>query len=219
MKVCVVAAYEPLRSGLARDIETAPDMDVIGIEPGLAELLDDTAISEADVIVVDVDALNRASPSTLSRLSEWWSTLNVLFLGSREQARTINPADLPAYVNLNTVGFLLREGPTSRLLDVIRVVGAGSFVCESRVMRHILTRLSQWARDPDEPNSTGLSRRETEVLKLLASGGSNKSVAQELVLSTETVKTHVSRIMRKLQVKRRADLVRYALDKNLVTPR
>jgi DNA-binding NarL/FixJ family response regulator len=218
MKVCVVAAYEPLRDGLARDIAEAPDMEVIGAEPGLDELLDGKAIGEADVLVVDVDALNRASASARSRLTEWWSALNVLFIGSREQSRSINPVDIPAYVQLKTVGFLLREGPASRLIDVIRVIGAGTFVCESGTIRHILTRLSQWARDPDECNGTALSRRETEVLKLLVRGASNKSVAQELVLSTETVKTHVRRMMRKLEVTRRADLVRYALDKRLVTP-
>jgi DNA-binding NarL/FixJ family response regulator len=218
MKICVVAVYEPLRKGLVQDISEAPDMDVIGVEVGLDELLDSKAIGEADVLVVDVDALNRASASTRSRLTEWWSALNVLFIGSREQARSINPVDLPAYVQLKTVGFLLREGPTTRLLSVIRVIGAGAFVCESRVIRHILTRLSQWACDPDTDHENGLSRREIEVLKLLACGASNKAVAQELVLSPETVKTHVRRIMRKLQVTRRADLVRYALGKRLVTP-
>jgi DNA-binding NarL/FixJ family response regulator len=218
MKVCVVASYEPLRRGLARDISEESDMEVIGVEPGLDDLLDGKAIGETDVLVVNVDALSRASESTRSRLTEWWSALNVLFIGSREQSRSINPVDIPAYVQLKTVGFLLREGPSSRLINVIRVMGAGAFVCESSTIRHILTGLSRWARDPDEANGTGLSRRETEVLKLLVGGASNKSVAQELVLSTETVKTHVRRIMRKLQVTRRADLVQYAVGKRLVTP-
>jgi hypothetical protein len=110
MKVCVVAPYEPLRKGLVRDISEAPDMEVVGTEPGLDELVGGKAIGEADLLVVDVDALNRASETTRSRLTEWWSALNVLFIGSRQQASSVNPVDLPVYVDLKQSDSCFEKG-------------------------------------------------------------------------------------------------------------
>ena len=120
-------------------------------------------------------------------------------------------------MRLNTVGFVLKDGPISRLEDAIRLLAAGTFVCETELIRHILTRLSQWATYSDEArNGEQLSIRESEVLTLVTRGSSNKQIAHELFLSEGTVKAHVSHIMNKLSVDRRTDLVRHALTKGLV---
>jgi DNA-binding NarL/FixJ family response regulator len=143
----------------------------------------------------------------------------VLFLGTPEDARAIRPEDIPTYMKLHTVGFMLKDGPTSRIIDGVRLVASGTFVCETELIRHILTRLTQWASySTDETNRNGrqLSERETEVLTLVARGQSNKEIAQELFLSEGTVKAHVSHIMAKLAVDRRTDLVRYALSTGLI---
>ena len=122
-------------------------------------------------------------------------------------------------MRLHTVGFLLKDGSTSRLIEAIRLVAQGTFVCETELIRHILTRLTQWASySAEEPSRNGqqLSERETEVLALVARGFSNKEIAGELFLSEGTVKAHVSHIMAKLAVDRRTDLVRYALTTGLI---
>jgi DNA-binding NarL/FixJ family response regulator len=121
-------------------------------------------------------------------------------------------------MRLHTLGFIMKDGPTTRMLDAIRLVNSGTFVCEIELIRHILTRLSRAATySPDEDqNGSSLTDREMEVVTLVTRGLSNKEIAQELFLSEGTVKAHVSRVMSKLGVDRRTDLVRHALSSGLV---
>jgi DNA-binding NarL/FixJ family response regulator len=218
IKVCVVAAFEPLRLGLVGTIASVPDMEIVGEASSLPELITKSAFREAEVIVVDSDIVQGVGRATYTQINEWLPSLKVLFLGTREDARSLSPDDIPSYMRLNTVGFMMKDGPTARLLDGIRLVASGTFVCETELIRHVLTRLTQWATYNGDEGRNGqqLSERETEVLGLVARGFSNKEIAQELFLSEGTVKAHVSHIMSKLAVDRRTDLVRYALSTGLV---
>lgn len=218
-KVCVVSPFEPLRLGLVQTIKETPDLEVVGEAYDLADLVAKTAFRTAEVLVVDSTAVPVENRAVYLQIYEWLPKLKVLFLGSDEDARSISPEDIPTYMRLNTVGFIMKDGPTSRLIDAIRLVAAGTFVCETDLIRHILTRLSQWAQynnDENARNGQQLSERETEVLTLVARGFSNKEIAHELFLSEGTVKAHVSHIMAKLSMDRRTDLVRYALSTGLV---
>lgn len=220
IKVCIVAPFEPLRVGLVGTIGQASGMEVVGNFGGLGELVSTSALRDSDVFVIDSEVLGGegSSAPSYAMINEWLPALKVLFLGNREDARNITPDQIPAYMRLNTVGFLMKDGPTSRLVDGIRLVASGTFVCETEVIRHILTRLTQWAAysAEDENRNGQLSDREKEVLTLVARGFSNKEIAQDLFLSEGTVKAHVSHIMAKLTVDRRTDLVRYALTTGLI---
>src|SRR3990172_3637126 len=217
-KVYVVAEFEPLRIGLGRIVESAPGMALIGEVRTLDDMAGAPACRDAGVILVDVQALNRADvPRLYPRLGEWFPAMKILFLGTDQDGKDIRPENLPQYMGLNTVGFVLKDGPADRLLDVIRLIAAGTFVCEMDVIRHILTRLSKWATYSEQQEGVGqLSEREIEVLQLVAQGRSNREIAQELFLYEGTVKIHVSHIMSKLALDRRTELVRYALSKGLV---
>lgn len=219
IKVCIVAPFEPLRLGLVGTIGNIPDMEVVGEVNGLSDLITSPAFREADVLVVDSDSVQGANRALYTQINEWLPALKVLFLGTQEDARDLSPDDIPSYMRLDTVGFLLKDGPTSRMIDAIRLVASGTFVCETELIRHILTRLTKWAAYSAEEstrNGQQLSERELEVLSLVARGYSNKEVAHELFLSEGTVKAHVSHIMAKLSVDRRTDLVRFALSTGLI---
>jgi DNA-binding NarL/FixJ family response regulator len=217
-KVWVVAPFEPLRLGLTGIISSAPDLEVLGDCVSLAELVANPKFRDADVLVVDSQSVVGAPQGTYAHLNEWLPALRVLFLGTAEDMRTIRAEDIPAYMRLNTVGFLLKDGPSSRLIEAVRLVGAGTFVCETALIRHILTRLSEWASYSDEggKNGQGLSERESQVLMMVARGLSNREIAQEIFLSEGTVKAHVSHIMSKLGLDRRMEMVRYALSTGLL---
>src|SRR6266571_2353427 len=191
IRVCVIAPFEPLRMGLVAAIGNAEGLKVIAEANSLSEVPGRTLFREADVIVVDSDAMLGPGRMTYAQMDELLPTLKVLFLGSRDDAHNVTPDDLPAYMRLNTVGFVLKDGPISRLADAIRILAAGTFVCETELIRHILTRLSQWATYSDEArNGDQLSVRESEVLTLVTRGSSNKQIAHELFLSEGTVKAH-----------------------------
>jgi len=217
IRVCVVAAFEPLRLGLVRTLATAPDIEIVGEATALSDLITNPNIREADVFVVDVDVMVGGGGAAVGNLNEWLPALKVLFLGNQEDARVISPDDLPMYMRLNTVGFLLREGSTSRLVQAVRLVSQGTFVREAEVIKRILVRLMEWASITDTTQTDyGLTEREMAVLTRIAQGASNKEIAQETFLSEGTVKAHVSHIMTKLRIDRRTDLVRFALGKGLV---
>jgi DNA-binding NarL/FixJ family response regulator len=216
-KVCVVVPFEPLRIGLVAELSTAPDIRVIGEFRDLSEIVGKPVFREADVMVIDSRAVLADNLAVYSQIDEWLPTLKVLFLGTQEDARAIRAEDIPTYMKLHTVGFMLKDGPTTRIIDGVRLVASGTFVCETELIRHILTRLTHWASySAEEPSRNGLSGRETEVLMLAARGQSNKEMARELFLSEGTVKAHVSHIMAKLAVDRRTDLVRHALSTGLI---
>ncbi len=222
VRVCVVSGFEPLRLGLVRTIASQPDMEIAGEASCFADLIANPAMREADIFVVDVDVMSVPGYGPgrvhLAMLNEWLPAFKVLFLGNHEDARVISPDDLPIYMRLDTAGFLLRDGTTARLIQAIRLIAAGTFVCETSVIKRIITKLSHWASVIDEVNTEQqLSEREAEVLAMVAHGSSNKEIAQELFLSEGTVKAHVSHIMTKLNVDRRTDLVRYALTKGVIS--
>lgn len=217
IRVCVIAAFEPLRLGLVKTLASAPDMEIVGEATSLGDLMTNPNIREADVFVVDVDVLARSGATAVGSLNEWLPALKVLFLGNQEDARVISPDDLPLYMRLNTVGFLIREGSTSRLVQAVRLISQGTFVCEAEVIKRILVRLMEWASITDTTQTAyNLTEREMAVLTRIAQGASNKEIAQETFLSEGTVKAHVSHIMQKLRIDRRTDLVRFALGKGLV---
>jgi len=218
IRVCVIAGFEPLRMGLVKTLGTAPDIEVIGEAMTLGDLVTNPNIRDADVFLVDVDVLAGAGRTEVAHLNEWLPALKVLFLGNHEDARVISPDDLPVYMRLNTVGFIVREGPTNRLIQAVRLVAHGTFVCETEVIKRILVRLMHWATYSETTqNEYDLSEREIEVLTMIAQGSSNKEIAQETFLSEGTVKAHVSHIMRKLRIDRRTDLVRFAFAKGLAS--
>lgn len=216
LKVLTVVSFEPLFLGLKDAISTADDMEIVASVQNLGEMVDHPAFPDADVIIVDAEVLGGTGAATYQQLLEWLPAMKVLFLGSWEDAKAISPDDLPVYMKLDNVGFIVRDGSSDRLLNAIRLVANGTFVCEIDVIRRILTRLSRYAAEAPFNDSSRLSERELEVLQLVAGGRSNKEVAMELFLSEGTVKAHVSRIMGKLGVERRTDLVRYAISHGLV---
>ncbi|MEO8457352.1 MAG: response regulator transcription factor [Chloroflexota bacterium] len=218
-KVCVIVPFEPLRIGLIAELSTAPDIQVIADCRDLSEIVTKAAFREADVLVVDSQSVISDNLAAYTQLNDFLPSLKVLFLGTQEDARNLRAEDIPIYMRLHTIGFMLKDGPTSRIIDGVRLVSSGTFVCETELIRHILTRLTQWASYSAEDstrNGQQLSERETEVLTLVARGQSNKEIAQDLFLSEGTVKAHVSHIMAKLAVDRRTDLVRYALSTGLI---
>jgi len=217
-KVYLVAEMEALRIGLGAVIKAQPDMTVAGAAQSLERMARDDAFRTSDVILVHVPALNQSNVEDVYRqLGEWLPGMRILFFGSERDARGMNPAHLPQHLSLNTVGFLLMDAPAERLVDCVRLVASGCFVCQCDMSfaREALVALGLGpARE--EAGQEDLSERELDVLRLVAEGLSNRQVAEQLFLTEGTVKIHVSHIMNKLAVERRTELVRYALSRGLV---
>jgi DNA-binding NarL/FixJ family response regulator len=115
-------------------------------------------------------------------------------------------------------GFLLKDAPTAQLLNGIRTVATGSALLAPEVTRQLVGRYAARIRPPESADSeSALTPRELEVLRLIANGLSNGEIAATLVISQETVKTYVSRILAKLGLRDRVQAVVHAYRSGLVT--
>ncbi|MGH2998965.1 MAG: LuxR C-terminal-related transcriptional regulator, partial [Gaiellaceae bacterium] len=117
-------------------------------------------------------------------------------------------------------GFLLKDAPPEALFDAVRVVAAGDALLAPGITRRLIAEFAR-LRPPQRTRSDDLdelTRREIEILGLVAAGLSNQEIAQRLVLSNETVKTHVSHVLRKLRLRDRAQAVVAAYESGLVVP-
>jgi DNA-binding NarL/FixJ family response regulator len=115
-------------------------------------------------------------------------------------------------------GFLLKDAPPPQLLHGIRTVATGSALLAPEVTRQLVGKYAARIRPVDEPAAdSALTPRELEVLRLIADGQSNSEIAATLVISQETVKTYVSRILTKLDLRDRVQAVVYAYRRGLAT--
>ncbi|MCX5602493.1 response regulator transcription factor [Streptomyces phaeochromogenes] len=204
-----------IRTGLVTIIGAQPDMEVAG-ECGDGQAAVDLAGQvHPDVVVMDVrmPVLDGIEATRLLAGAGVPHPVKVL---------VVTTFNLDEYVyealRAGASGFLLKDAPPAQLLHGIRTVGTGAALLDPEVTRRLVGRYAARIR-PSEGTSPDipLTPRELEVLRLIANGLSNSEIAATLVISPETVKTFVSRILAKLNLRDRVQAVVYAYRQGLVT--
>ena len=224
IRIVLVDDQELLRTGFRMILDAQQDMTVVGeAADGLAalELLDRCP---ADVVLMDV---------RMPKLDGVEATRRLLSGGgggaggAKGVARVLilTTFDLDEYafaaIKAGASGFLLKDVPPAELLTAIRAVHSGDAVVAPSTTRRLLDRFAPMlpaADAPPPPSLAGLTDREREVLILIAQGLSNAEIARSLVLSEATVKTHVGRILMKLELRDRVQAVVLAYETGLVRP-
>jgi DNA-binding NarL/FixJ family response regulator len=213
----VVADDQPVvRSGLAAILDTQDDIAVVGTAADGAEAIDVCRRVRPDVILMDVrmpgtDGID----ATRAIVAGAVDAPKVLMLTTFDVDEHIYDA-----LGAGASGFLLKDVTPEALFDAVRVVAAGDALLAPAITRRLIAELVR--QRPAAPTTTRalerLTARETEVLLLLAEGLSNTEIAERLVVSGETVKTHVSRTLAKLGLRDRAQAVVLAYETGLVIP-
>jgi len=215
--VAIVDDEDVVRSGFAALLRTQPDFDVVGVAGDGVAAIKLCREQRPDVVLMDVRMPTMDGIEATRRIvSEAGENTTVLMLTT---------FDLDEYVydalGAGASGFLLKDATAEDLFDAVRVVAAGDALLSPRITRRLITEFARLR--PAPPASAEalreLTRREVEVLQLVAEGLSNAEIAQRLVVSEETVKTHVSHVLAKLGVRDRAQAVILAYESGLVTPR
>ena len=208
-----------LRMGYRMVLDAQPDLRVVGeAEDGL-EALEQIRRLEPDVVLMDV---------RMPRLDGVQATERIVGSGSRSRIIILTTFDLDEYaygaLRAGASGFLLKDAPPPDMLSAIRAVATGDAVVAPSVTRRLLAQFAQHLPGPElppgepDPRVESLTPRERELLVEVARGLSNAEIAERLVLSEATVKTHVGRILGKLGLRDRVQIVVFAYENGLVRP-
>jgi DNA-binding NarL/FixJ family response regulator len=216
--VRVVVADDQLlvRSGFRVLVDSAPDLEVVGEAGDGVEAVELARLRRPEVVLMDIRMPTMDGLEATRRI-----VADELLTGVRVLVLTTFDLDEYVYQALRAgaSGFLLKDTPPADLLAAIRVVAAGDALLAPRVTRRLIEEFARRPEPAADPAAlAALTDREREVLTLVARGLSNAELADRLYVSAATAKTHVSRILAKLQARDRAQLVMLAYESGLVRP-
>jgi DNA-binding NarL/FixJ family response regulator len=201
-----------VRSGFRMILDARSDLDVVGeAEDGLQAVEQVRALAP-DVVLMDVRMPNLDGIEATRRIVADVSTARVVILTTFDPDEYVYEA-----IRAGASGFLLKDVEPEQLVDAIRVVAAGNALLGPTVTQRLLERFAG-TQGGAPPSLEGLTERELEILRLIAGGFSNAEIAERLVVSETTVKSHVSAVLRKLGVRDRVQAVIAAYDAGLVRP-
>ncbi|MEU4555608.1 LuxR family two component transcriptional regulator [Micromonospora violae] len=217
VRVVIVDDQALVRAGFRMVLDSQPDLEVVGEAIDGADALRVLARTEADVVVMDIRMPTMDGVEATRRLCAEGPPggPRVLVLTTFD-----TEADAFAALQAGASGFLLKNVPPEELLAAIRVVAQGDSVVAPSITRRLLDRFAgQLGTAPSaDPRLAQLTEREREVLLLVAQGLSNAEIAARVHVAEATVKTHVGRILAKLQLRDRVQAVVLAYESGLVTP-
>ena len=206
-----------LRTGFRVILDAEPDVTVIGEAGDGYAAVDVVARRRPDVILMDIRMPELDGLAAAERiLADPDNVTAVVMLTTFDATEYVFKA-----LRIGATGFLLKDTPSDRLLDAVRVAAAGEALIAPRITRRLIAdfaRASRPAGDEVPPALAELTAREIEVLRLVAQGLSNAEIAGELVLGENTIKTHVGRLLGKLGLRDRVQAVVLAYETGLVTP-
>jgi DNA-binding NarL/FixJ family response regulator len=214
IKVVVADDQALLRAGLRALIEAEADLRVVGEAGDGAEAVDIALATYPDVILMDIRMPRLDGISAVRRLAA---------AGSRARALMLTTFDADEYVveafRSGAAGFLLKDGPPSRLADAVRTIASGESLLAPALTRRLI---EEYVGTAPQQMLRGrlheLTERELDVLTQLAAGKSNAEIGEALFLSEATVKTHLTRVLGKLDLRSRVQAVVFAYESGLVQP-
>jgi DNA-binding NarL/FixJ family response regulator len=218
VRVVVADDHQVVRTGYAALLDTQPDFTVIGTACDGAEAVRICRELHPDVILMDVRMPGMDGIEATRQLA------GLDAAGPR--ILILTTFDLDEYVydalRAGASGFLLKDVTAERLFDAVRIVAAGEALLAPTVTRRLISEFARQRSDREAPRPAALASltpRELQVLRLIAEGLSNPEIAARLVVTEETVKTHVSRVLSKLGLRDRTQVVVTAYESGLVVPR
>jgi DNA-binding NarL/FixJ family response regulator len=217
-RLIVADDHDVVRTGFAGLLATQPDFTVVGTAADGAAAIRLSADMSPDVVLMDIRMPGMDGIEATRHLTRPG--------GGGPRVLILTTFDLDEYVydaiRAGASGFLLKDVTAERLFDAVRIIAGGDALLAPTVTRRLIGEFASMHRQPDAPPAAALAAltpRETQVLRLIAEGLSNAEIAGRLTVTEETVKTHVSRILTKLQLRDRTQAVVMAYESGLVTPR
>jgi two-component system response regulator NreC len=204
VRVVIADDHTMVRDGLRVLLDMEPDLEVVAEAGGVAAAMSSLEAQAPDVLILDVHLGAENGLDAMPTLLDASPTTRVLVLTMQD-----DPAFARKALRAGASGYVLKEAPRSELIEAVRAVARGQTYLHPQLAARLVLE--------GEP-AGGLTPRELEVLRLIALGHTNVQIAADLFLSVRTVETHRANLQGKLGVSGRAELVRCALERELIRP-
>ena len=213
IRVLVADDQDVVRQGIGRILDGEPDVDVVGQARDGSAAVDEARRTTPDVALLDIRMPVMDGLTAARRILAALPDTRVVILTT---------FDLDEYVydalRLGAAGFLLKDAPADDIVRAVRVVAAGDAMIAPTTTRRLIEEFAQHRPPPPVTRLDELTEREREVLRAMARGLNNAEVGAQLFISEGTVRTHVNRILAKLQLRDRLQAVVLAYEAGLVRP-
>ncbi|MBI4337917.1 MAG: response regulator transcription factor [Chloroflexi bacterium] len=211
IRVMVVDDHEVVRTGLAAILEPESDLEVVGEAGSAEEAVRKVPLLEPKVVLMDVRMGEMSGIEACRAIKSAHPQVAVLMLTSFGEEEAVLSA-----VIAGASGFLLKNVGRADLLKALRAVARGEALLDPAMTSRVLARLKELTLKEQAHQAALLSEREKEVVALVAQGLTNKEIANRLVISENTARNHVSRILEKLGLTRRSEAAVFAAQHGLL---
>jgi DNA-binding NarL/FixJ family response regulator len=207
IKVIIADDHPLFRRGLKHALEETSDIEVIGEASNGDNLLSMIKSNNLDMVLLDISMPGKSGLDLLKQLKSEHSKLPILIL-------SVYPEEQYAvrFIKAGASGYLTKESAAEKLAEAIRKIAAGGKYASTAVIEKLAFDFS----DSEKPLHETLSDREYQVFGMIAIGKSLTGIGVELSLSVKTISTHRTRILEKMKMKKNAELIHYAITRNLL---
>ncbi|HEY53081.1 MAG TPA: response regulator transcription factor [Caldilineae bacterium] len=211
-KLLLVDDHEIVRAGLRMLFLAEPDMEIVGEASSGAEALRAVEELSPDVVIMDVSMPGMTGIEATRRIKAAYPEVAVLALTMYEDEQYFFQM-----LEAGASGYVPKRAAADDLVSAIRVVRQGNVFLYPSMAKLLVSDFLQREEGPEAADKTPLTPREREVLTYIAEGYTNREIAEALVISVKTVDRHRENIMNKLDLHNRVALVKYAIEKGLIT--
>lgn len=205
-RVLLAEDHNTVREGIKMLVNAQPDMVVVGEAADGRAAIAKTRELEPDLLVMDISMPELNGLKATEKLRQEFPQLKILTL-----TRHTDDSYLQQLIKAGVNGYVLKQSAPTELINAIRTVTSGRSYVDSELTQKVLGAYAKTTGPLRGEGTSEISPRESEVLRLIAWGYSNKEIAARLDLSVKTVEAHKSNAMRKLNMRSRIDIVRYAI--------
>ena len=208
MRVLIADDHGIVRSGVKLLLDRQPDMEVIAEAEDGVDAVQKVIEHKPDVAILDVSMPRMTGLQATHEIKQQAPDTQVLILSMHDDERYLFEA-----LRAGAAGYVLKRAADQDLVNAVRAAGRGEPFLTSTAQQALIRDFIERGEQPQE-----LTPREQEVVKLIAEAHTNKSIAEILHLSEKTVESHRARVLQKLGMRDRVELVRYAIRRGLVEP-
>jgi two-component system response regulator NreC len=212
IRILLADDHAVLRAGLRKLLDSEPDMEVVGEAADGEEALRKTQELTPDIVLMDITMPAMGGLEVTQRIRENSPAIKVLMLTVHDDEGYFHKA-----LRSGAAGYVPKKAADTELFSAIRAAYKGEVFVHPSMTRPLVNELLGAEAVKEAQNHRHrLSKREEEVLRLIAMGHTNQQIADKLFLSVKTVETYKARLMEKLELRGRAELVRYAIQQGLL---